>query len=106
MVNPLVEGTGFGFGRGFETRAVDIEEPTVQRATKPTVFEPTESQVDSAVGAETADQAELPLFVDEKHELFTHEGYLDNRAVTDQFLAESRRLPILAQDVTTLSSRA
>src|SRR5262249_17473778 len=83
-----------GPGRGLEARALDVEQPAVERAAQSTLLEPAEGEIGAAVGAGALEQAVAALVVSEQHEVFAEEANGLDRPVARQFIEQRRGLPV------------
>ena len=81
-------------GRRFQALARYIEQPAMERAAQPAIFQPAEGEVGAAMRAMALDQAVAALLVAKQHQILAEQFDRLDRARACQFIDQRRRLPV------------
>src|SRR5258708_21594239 len=94
LLDAFAERRVLRLGRRFQALAARLEQPTVEGATQPAVFQPAERQIGAAMRAMALDQAVTALFIAKQHQILAQQFYRFDRTRPLQFIDQRRRLPV------------
>ncbi len=94
LLDALAQRGVLRLGRRLEALAGRVEQPAVEGAAQPAMFQPAEGKVGAAMRAMTIHQAVAALLVAKQHEVLAEQFDRLDRARALQLVDQRRRLPV------------
>src|SRR5215468_440784 len=100
VLDTVLEGAVFRFGRLLQTFATSVIKPAVVTAANTVIFDPPKLKRCAAMGAVKIEQPQLVTTIAEENKVFAEKPYFDRSALRLHFFAESHRPPVTPEHIT------